>query len=98
MTAFEAGFVISNAVGGQEIDEMDSLLAFLAFVLGSTKRHIAGRRSELASAGSWRARGWRGFRFSMEKYGSTGENIGDHDVRSNFIFAPQDSLKLYIPT
>lgn len=57
MIAFEAGFVISNAVGGQEIDEMDSLLAFLTFVLGSTKRHIAGRRSELANARSWNLEG-----------------------------------------
>lgn len=41
MAAFEAELVVRGSVCGEEVDEVDSLLARLAFVLGSTERHIA---------------------------------------------------------
>ena len=44
MTAFEAGLMIGDSIGGQEIDEMDSLLACLAFVLGATEGHGEGTK------------------------------------------------------
>lgn len=39
VAAFEAGLVIGNPIRRQQIDEMDSLVACLTFVLGATERH-----------------------------------------------------------
>jgi len=39
VAAFEAGLVIGNPICRQEIDEMDGLVACLAFVLGAAERH-----------------------------------------------------------
>jgi len=39
VAAFEACLVIGNPIRRQEINEMDSLVACLAFVLGSAERH-----------------------------------------------------------
>lgn len=48
MTALEAALVIGNSICAQEIYEMDSLLAFLALVLGTNERHGEEPKSKVA--------------------------------------------------
>lgn len=49
MAALEACLVVGDAVGGEEVDEMDGLVARLALVLRAGERH--GGRGTSTSTG-----------------------------------------------
>ena len=40
VTAFEAGLVINSTICRQSVDEMNSFIASLAFLLGPAERHF----------------------------------------------------------